>query len=81
MKNPLTPAGIEPATFRFGTQHLNDCTTAVPKSYVILITYLGQQWLFESALVLRYTYIACLVHFHTTLQSWFLLFHGAFLFT
>ena len=29
-KNPLTPAGIEPATFRFVAQHLNHCTTAVP---------------------------------------------------
>ena len=31
MKNPLTPAGIEPATFRFVTQHLNHCATAVPE--------------------------------------------------
>jgi len=30
MKNPLTPSGIEPATFRFVTQHLNHCATAVP---------------------------------------------------
>jgi len=30
MKNPLTPAGIEPATFRFVAQHLNHCATAVP---------------------------------------------------
>jgi len=30
MKNPLTPAGIKPATFRFVTQHLNHCATAVP---------------------------------------------------
>jgi len=29
MKNPLTPAGIEPATFRFVAQHLNHCATAV----------------------------------------------------
>jgi len=29
MKNPLTPAGIEPATFRFVAQHLNRCATAV----------------------------------------------------
>jgi len=29
MKNPLTPAGIEPATFRFVTQHLSHCATAV----------------------------------------------------
>ena len=31
MKNPLTPTGIEPATFRFVAQHLNHCATAVPK--------------------------------------------------
>ena len=29
-KNPLTPAGIEPTTFRFVAQHLNHCATAVP---------------------------------------------------
>jgi len=27
MKNPLTPAGIEPATFRFVAQHLSRCAT------------------------------------------------------
>ena len=31
MKNPLTLAGIEPATFRFVAQHLNHCATAVPR--------------------------------------------------
>ena len=30
MKNPLIPAGIEPAAFRFVAQHLNHCATAVP---------------------------------------------------
>jgi len=30
MKNPLTPPGIEPATFRFVAQHLIHCATAVP---------------------------------------------------
>ena len=30
MKNPLTPAGIKPVTFRFVAQHLNRCATAVP---------------------------------------------------
>ena len=29
-KNPLTPAGIEPAAFRFVAEHLNHCATAVP---------------------------------------------------
>ena len=27
----MTPAGVEPATFRFVAQHLNHCATAVPK--------------------------------------------------
>jgi len=26
----MTPAGIEPATFRFAAQHLNHCATAIP---------------------------------------------------
>jgi len=30
MKNPLTPVGIEPTTFRFVAQHLNLCATAFP---------------------------------------------------
>ena len=30
MKNPLTPARIEPAIFRFVTQHLSHCATAFP---------------------------------------------------
>jgi len=29
-KIPMTPAGIEPATFRLVAQHLNHCATAVP---------------------------------------------------
>ena len=29
MKNEMTPAGIEPATFPFVAQHLNHCATAV----------------------------------------------------
>jgi len=29
IKNPLKPAGIEPATFRIVVQHLNHCATAV----------------------------------------------------
>ena len=37
MKNPLTLAGIEPATFRFLVQHLNHCATAVTIEYIQLI--------------------------------------------
>ena len=35
MKNPLTPAGIEPVTFRFVAQHLNHWATAVPAAHII----------------------------------------------
>ena len=37
MKNRLTPAGIEPATFRFVAQHLNHCATTVPLSTSTLL--------------------------------------------
>jgi len=40
MKNPVTPAGIEPATFRFVAQHLNHCATAVPPFYNSLLNLL-----------------------------------------
>ena len=33
----MTPAGIEPETFRFVAQHLNHCATAVP----FLVWYVG----------------------------------------
>jgi len=36
MKNPLTPAGIEPATFRFVAQNFNHCATAAPHFVLIL---------------------------------------------
>ena len=34
MKNPLTPAGIEPATFRFVAQHLSHCDRG-PRNYEV----------------------------------------------
>ena len=39
MKNPVTLAGIEPATFRSVAQHLNRCATAVPKTYSSKFVY------------------------------------------
>jgi len=33
----MTPAGIEPATFRFVAQHLNHCATAVPLIYIYIV--------------------------------------------
>jgi len=41
-KFPVTPAGIEPATFRFVEQHLNHCATAVPlfNIYIYMCTSL-----------------------------------------
>jgi hypothetical protein len=40
MKNPLTLAEIEPATFRFVAQHLNHCATAVPNRHYSTNGYL-----------------------------------------
>ena len=31
----MTPAGIEPANFRFVAQHLNHCATAVPLKFTV----------------------------------------------
>jgi len=40
MKNALTPAGIEPATFRFVAQHLNHCANAFGAvSPLIIVDY------------------------------------------
>jgi len=39
MKNSLTPAVFEPATFRFVAQHLNHCVTGNPRT-LLLPTYI-----------------------------------------
>ena len=41
-KIPMTPAGIEPATFRFVAQRLNHCATAVPILHTVYCTYVVQ---------------------------------------
>jgi len=38
-KIPVTPYGIEPATFRFIAQHLNHCATVVP-IYIYIYIYI-----------------------------------------
>jgi len=38
-KITITPAGIEPATFRFVAQHLNHCATAVTKQYMCVLIF------------------------------------------
>ena len=42
MKDPLTPAGIEPVTFRFVAQHLNHCATAFPLYILTNWDYIAQ---------------------------------------
>jgi hypothetical protein len=39
-KTPMTPSGIEPATFRFVAQYLNHCATAVPLLQCTNLNYL-----------------------------------------
>jgi len=45
MKNPLTPAGIEPATFRFVAQHFNHCATVVPHMLININYKIGESLL------------------------------------
>ena len=43
MKNPVTPAGIEQATFRFVAQHLKHCATAVTRIVTRQAIYMSMQ--------------------------------------
>ena len=52
MKNPLTLAGIEPATFRFVAQYLNHCATAVLILYILPINIVVLGEYTHSALVI-----------------------------
>ena len=44
MKNPLTPAGIEPATFRFVAQHLSHCATTVPFYFLLRTQIMAEDY-------------------------------------
>jgi len=66
-ENPLTPAGIKQATFRFVAQHLNHCATAVPSTWLKqgkkFPLYCGGVWL-------KYLQdIATLIPFYTVVLS------------
>ena len=61
MKNPMTPAGIEPATFRFVAQHLNHCATAVPRSE--RVRYYKQMTIRINLLILSFRRVLYVVFF------------------
>ena len=66
MKNPLTPAGIEPATFRIVTQHLNHCATAVPGP-LYLLTFLPNNLIFvflRLKICMCFLSPPCVIKFH-----------------
>jgi len=63
MKNPLTPAGIEPATFRIVAHHLNHCATAVPRSQRLM---LQNPWFLKSQVripLMVWIFFSCLLVF------------------
>jgi len=51
MKNPLTPAGIEPATFRFVAQLLNRCAT-LPRSPFVFVLAIKNRIFVVGAVIL-----------------------------
>jgi len=56
MKTPLTPAGIEPATFRFVAQHLSHCATAV-RTDVLIVSAIMTWPLFNTVFKFKSTFI------------------------
>ena len=64
MKNPLTPAGIETATFRFAAQHLNHCATAVARLPPTLYNVFHP--VFQFPLSVSFHHCSTLIHSSTT---------------
>ena len=58
MKNPLTPAGIEPANFRFVAQHLNHCATAV-LNVIWVVDQIEEHWVEQETNVTFWQYKNC----------------------
>ena len=80
MKNPRTPAEIEPATFRFLAQNLKHCATAVPVFCVYLFgplklndTYTGRTAPLTSKHFILYIYSTNTgtEYFKHGINSWF----------
>jgi len=65
----MTPAGIEPATFRFVAQHLNHCATAVPSSLKNEVKY-NKKRIFYTAIHVdvRCFYLPVVIFWHLNLE-------------
>jgi len=82
MKNQLTPAWIEPATFWFVAQHLNHCATVVPVVLGLLLNSIRAQLAFSIQLLIFahsatnsiFEDSGLLGCFVVLLHKWFLLF-------
>jgi len=73
MKNPLTPAGIEPATFGFVAQHLNHCATAVP-IYIYIYIVKGVIEIIPFFVSILFVFLSFFVHFLFLVFLFFLYF-------
>ena len=50
----MTPAGIEPAKFRYVAQHLNHCATAVPTSLNVELWNIDKLYIVKSNFLTKY---------------------------
>jgi len=70
----MTPAGIEPATFRFVAEHLNRCATAVPNNsnnnyYYYLCVFAGFFHGVIKIFALLEFYAALVTNYQSTLRK------------